>query len=217
MIDEFTCRKCPDGWWPYPNKSGCYPLPEQYMRWDSVYAIVPVVTSLIGIILTLFVIHTLVKYIDTPIVKASGRELSFILLAGILFNFLMTFALLAKPSIIICSLQRFGVSVKQSNFPPPSFLLFTHSWQLHLHPHPHAHPHSHTYTETHIYTLIPAISIFIFIVDLMFIPFFSLLLNTFNPLPLLFCPYFLPLLCFVSCFLLFTGPHELVDQKAHYS
>lgn len=113
VIDEFTCRKCKDGWWPYPNKSACYPLPEQYMRWDSVYAIVPVVTSLIGIVLTLFVIHTLVKYIDTPIVKASGRELSFILLAGILFCFLMTFALLAKPSVIMCSLQRFGVSVKE--------------------------------------------------------------------------------------------------------
>ena len=109
VVDEFTCKKCSDGWWPHENKSGCYQLPEQYMRWDSIYAIVPVVTSVLGILLTLFVIHTLIKALDTPIVKASGRELSFILLGGILFCFLMTFILLAKPSILSCSLQRFGV------------------------------------------------------------------------------------------------------------
>ena len=104
------------------------------MKWDSVYAIVPVVTSLVGIVLTLFVIHTLIRYIDTPIVKASGRELSFILLGGILFCFLITYALLAKPSVIICSLQRFGVSFLQSPslslallrifYSPPLLLLF---------------------------------------------------------------------------------------------
>lgn len=110
VIGEFTCKKCPDGWWPHQdNKSGCYQLPEQYMRWDSVFAIVPVSISVLGILLTLFVIWTFVKYMETPIVKASGRELSFILLGGILLSFLMSFILLAKPSLIICSLQRFGV------------------------------------------------------------------------------------------------------------
>ena len=109
VVDEFNCKKCLDGWWPHVNKSGCYQLPEQYLRWESVYAIVPVVTSVVGILLTLFVIHTFIKHLDTPIVKASGRELSFILLGGILFCFLITFVLLAKPSILSCAMQRFGV------------------------------------------------------------------------------------------------------------
>ena len=112
VVNEFSCEKCPDGWWPHQgNKSGCYQLPEQYMRWDSVYALVPVGISILGILLTIFVITTFVKYKETPIVKASGRELSFILLGGILFSFLMTFVLLAKPSLFICCIQRFGVSV----------------------------------------------------------------------------------------------------------
>ena len=112
VVNEFSCEKCPDGWWPHQgNKSGCYQLPEQYMRWNSVYALVPVGISVLGILLTIFVITTFVKYKETPIVKASGRELSFILLGGILFSFLMTFVLLAKPSLFICCIQRFGVSV----------------------------------------------------------------------------------------------------------
>ncbi|KAI1290802.1 Metabotropic glutamate receptor [Halotydeus destructor] len=109
VVGQFTCKKCPDGWWPTGDKADCYELPEQYMQWDSVFAIVPMVIAIVGILLTTFVIRTFMVHMETPIVKASGRELSFILLAGILVSFLMTFALLAKPSLLVCSFQRFGV------------------------------------------------------------------------------------------------------------
>ena len=48
---------------------------------------------------------------DTPIVKASGRELSYMLLAGILICYLNTFLLLTKPSPAACALQRVGVGL----------------------------------------------------------------------------------------------------------
>lgn len=134
VVNEFSCEKCPNGWWPHQvNKSGCFQLPEQYMRWNSVYALVPVGVSVIGILVTIFVITTFVKYKETPIVKASGRELSFILLGGILFSFLMTFILLAKPSLFICCIQRFGVSTflslslsSRTLFPWPKLFLLNH-------------------------------------------------------------------------------------------
>lgn len=109
-MDEFTCQDCGEARWPFEDKTGCYDLPQQYMRWDSMFAIIPIVISLIGVALTTFVIVTFTKYIETPIVKASGRELSFILLGGIMFCYLMTFILLAKPTIYTCTAQRFGVS-----------------------------------------------------------------------------------------------------------
>jgi len=68
-LDEFSCKKCADGWWPTANKSECFELPEQYMKWDSVFAIVPICISLFGVILTLFVIRTFIVHYDTPIVK----------------------------------------------------------------------------------------------------------------------------------------------------
>lgn len=43
---------------------------------------------------------------DTPVVRASGKELSFVLLAGILMCYLVTFALVLRPSDVVCSLQR---------------------------------------------------------------------------------------------------------------
>ena len=57
-------------------------------------------------VIVLFLIHD-----DTPIVKASGRELSYMLLAGILICYLNTFLLLTKPSPAACALQRVGVGL----------------------------------------------------------------------------------------------------------
>ena len=107
--DEMTCADCGTGFWPFENKTGCYELTENYMQWSSLYAMVPIGLSIAGIGLTTVVMVTFVRNFDTPIVKASGRELSFMLLSGFLVCYLMTFVLLAKPSPIICGIQRFGV------------------------------------------------------------------------------------------------------------
>lgn len=46
------------------------------------------------------------RHNDTPIVRASGRELSYILLAGIFMCYGVTFALVLKPTNIVCAIQR---------------------------------------------------------------------------------------------------------------
>lgn len=110
LPDEFSCQDCGVGRWPIPNKTSCYDLPQKYLRWDSVYSLISLSIACLGIALTLFVSVIFIKYLDTPVVKASGRELSFILLAGIAFCHLSTFVLLAKPTTFICGSQRFLVS-----------------------------------------------------------------------------------------------------------
>lgn len=42
----------------------------------------------------------------TPLVRASGRELSFVLLAGIALCYLVTLTLLLQPTNFLCALQR---------------------------------------------------------------------------------------------------------------
>ncbi|CAG0893388.1 unnamed protein product [Darwinula stevensoni] len=109
LADEFTCQDCGFGNWPHENKTGCYALTRQYMQWTSPFALIPIAISCAGILLTLAVIAVFVRYKETPLVRASGRELSFMLLAGILISYLNTFLLLAKPSPLFCGLQRFGI------------------------------------------------------------------------------------------------------------
>ena len=110
VLNETHCADCGEGRWPHKDKVSCFDLDLQYMQWYSLFAIVPVCIACLGISLTLFVIFTFIKYSDTPIVKASGRELSFILLVGIMFCYINTFILLAKPTLLTCAAQRFGVS-----------------------------------------------------------------------------------------------------------
>uniref|UniRef100_A0A8D2Q682 Metabotropic glutamate receptor 3 n=1 Tax=Varanus komodoensis TaxID=61221 RepID=A0A8D2Q682_VARKO len=109
LMDEFTCRDCGLGYWPNETLNGCYELPQEYIRWKDVWAIGPVTISCLGFISTLFVFGVFVKNNNTPIVKASGRELCYILLTGVLMCYSMTFIFIAKPSTVVCTLRRLGL------------------------------------------------------------------------------------------------------------
>lgn len=106
----YTCVDCQFSWWPSDNRTSCYQLVAQHMDWASAYAIVPAYLAGVGIVATLIVVATFIRNIRTPIVMASGRELSFTLLIGFLICFSMTFVLLAKPSPALCTAQRFGLT-----------------------------------------------------------------------------------------------------------
>ncbi|XP_034670526.1 metabotropic glutamate receptor [Drosophila subobscura] len=111
VYDDFTCKDCGPGLWPYPDKLSCFPLDIQYMRWNSLFALIPMAIAILGIAVTIIVIALFAKNHDTPLVRASGRELSYTLLFGILVCYCNTFALIAKPTIGSCVLQRFGIGV----------------------------------------------------------------------------------------------------------
>ncbi|XP_005796968.1 metabotropic glutamate receptor 2-like isoform X1 [Xiphophorus maculatus] len=106
LQDEYTCADCGFGQWPLANLTRCYDLPEEYIRWEDAWAIVPVTISCLGILCTLAVVGIFVKNNETPVVKASGRELSYILLMGVLMCYSMTFIYIAKPSTTVCTLRR---------------------------------------------------------------------------------------------------------------
>lgn len=93
-----------------PNelKTICIEIPEQFLRPESGWAIGAMSFSSTGILLTLFVVGIFVKHSDTPVVRASGRELSYVLLSGILLCYLVTFALVLRPTDFVCGVQRFG-------------------------------------------------------------------------------------------------------------
>ncbi|XP_052843537.1 metabotropic glutamate receptor 2 isoform X3 [Drosophila gunungcola] len=107
--DETHCKLCKLGTLPDAHKQYCRPIPEIYLKPGSAWAIGAMAFSATGILVTLFVMGVFVRHNDTPIVRASGRELSYILLAGIFMCYGVTFALVLKPTNIVCAIQRFGV------------------------------------------------------------------------------------------------------------
>ncbi|XP_043493444.1 metabotropic glutamate receptor isoform X2 [Polistes fuscatus] len=114
VYNEYTCMDCGPGSWPHADKRGCYHLPVKHIKWSSAFAIAPAVISCLGIAATLAVACLLFQHRDTPVVRASGRELTVVLLAGVLVCYLNTFLLLVRPTTVTCVLQRFGVGVSFS-------------------------------------------------------------------------------------------------------
>ncbi|XP_065332711.1 metabotropic glutamate receptor 2 isoform X4 [Cloeon dipterum] len=106
--DETQCLLCPQGTVPDQRHTKCEPIPEEYLRADSGWAIGAMAFSATGIVVTALVAGVFLRHHDTPVVRASGRELSYILLLGIFLCYAMTFILVLKPSDVVCGLQRFG-------------------------------------------------------------------------------------------------------------
>ncbi|XP_043932416.1 metabotropic glutamate receptor 4 [Protopterus annectens] len=106
QVDSYNCKPCPFNMRPNENHTGCRPIPIIKLEWSSPWAMIPVFIAIMGIIATLFVVVTFVRYNDTPIVKASGRELSYVLLTGIFLCYATTFLMIASPDVGICSLRR---------------------------------------------------------------------------------------------------------------
>ncbi|OQR69824.1 metabotropic glutamate receptor-like [Tropilaelaps mercedesae] len=104
VVNESTCADCGPSRWPHPHKRSCFDLPVQHMQWDSLFAAVPIAVAILGIVLTCGTIAVFLRNNETPIVKASGRELSYMLLSGILICYLMTFGVGLGFSIIYGSL-----------------------------------------------------------------------------------------------------------------
>uniref|UniRef100_A0A8I3WIF2 G-protein coupled receptors family 3 profile domain-containing protein n=1 Tax=Callithrix jacchus TaxID=9483 RepID=A0A8I3WIF2_CALJA len=114
QVDRYTCKMCPYDMRPTENRTGCRPIPIIKLEWDSPWAVLPLFLAVVGIAATLFVVITFVRYNDTPIVRASGRELSYVLLVGIFVCYATTFLMIAEPDLGTCSLRRIFLGLGMS-------------------------------------------------------------------------------------------------------
>ncbi|KAK9889154.1 hypothetical protein WA026_004428 [Henosepilachna vigintioctopunctata] len=106
-----TCTSCKPGWAPNKNIDGCDKLQAQVIDWLSPWALVPLVFSSFGIICTLFTTCVFIRYNKTPVIMASGRELCYVLLSGVLCCYSMSFIILAKPTVETCAVMRVGLGL----------------------------------------------------------------------------------------------------------
>ncbi|XP_054721404.1 metabotropic glutamate receptor 6-like [Uloborus diversus] len=108
---ETVCFECPFGYRPNEDHTECEEIPLRFMRINSGWAIGAMSFSSVGILSTIFTILVFIKHNNTPVVKASGRELSYVLLVGILMCYSMTFILVQEPTDVLCGAQQIGISL----------------------------------------------------------------------------------------------------------
>ncbi|OCT56587.1 hypothetical protein XELAEV_18004655mg [Xenopus laevis] len=113
IIDSISCFKCPDMEWPNERKNQCIGKTQDFLSYinDHISAFFSSIAILFFLI-ALVIMKVFVTHIDTPIVRANNRSLSFLLLVSIKLSFLSVFLFLGHPVDITCMLRNitFGIT-----------------------------------------------------------------------------------------------------------
>ena len=89
-----------------PSYVACELLPITTINFRHPLSIIICFVAGVGILISIFVVYIFVRFNATPVVKSTTRELSYLILTGILFCHLTAFVVLQKPSFMICVLTR---------------------------------------------------------------------------------------------------------------
>ncbi|XP_077996357.1 metabotropic glutamate receptor 3-like [Glandiceps talaboti] len=102
------CEKCQVGFWPNSDFTTCERITPTSMRWHDGVAICLLTLATIGEVITIFVGVFYIRHFRHVVIKASSRELSSILLFGVLLSFIMIYGFITTPSPNSCLLNRIG-------------------------------------------------------------------------------------------------------------
>uniref|UniRef100_A0A673X043 Olfactory receptor C family, h1 n=1 Tax=Salmo trutta TaxID=8032 RepID=A0A673X043_SALTR len=112
LTDSTKCKQCSLEYWSNGDKSRCVPKVVEFLSFDETMGILLAAISLVGACLTTLVSLVFFSFRETPIVKASNSELSFLLLFSLTLCFLCSLTFIGRPSEWSCMLRHtaFGIT-----------------------------------------------------------------------------------------------------------
>ncbi|XP_078524890.1 extracellular calcium-sensing receptor-like [Lissotriton helveticus] len=109
--DSENCFRCLDDQWPNEKRTACVPKVIEYLSYQEPLGVALSAIVTFSSFLTTAIWITFFKNRHTPVVKANNRELSYLLLGGILLCFLCCLLFIGEPQEITCLWRQpaFGV------------------------------------------------------------------------------------------------------------
>ena len=116
LVDNSTaCEACALLMWPdTASQTRCEPIELNFLHWNDSVSVALTILSVLGILISLVTMTIYALHRNTRLIKASSRELSAIILLGILLAYCTIFFYVARPDDITCAVNRFGFGVTLS-------------------------------------------------------------------------------------------------------
>ena len=104
-----ACIECEPGYIPNESKTECIAVQPSYLLWSDWLSFVILILTGLGIMVSTAVVVIFVAYRKHEVVKASSRELSAVLLIGIILCYVLPIFFIVMPLPWTCAVRRFGV------------------------------------------------------------------------------------------------------------
>ncbi|XP_043935127.1 vomeronasal type-2 receptor 26-like [Protopterus annectens] len=109
--DSAECLRCPIDQWPNEGRDKCLPKKKDFLSYAEPLGLT-LTTLALFCFLTVFIIFIIfIKYCNTPVVKANNRNISYILLSGLMLSSLSCLMFIGNPRTPTCMLRQaaFGI------------------------------------------------------------------------------------------------------------
>ncbi|XP_077137636.1 vomeronasal type-2 receptor 26-like [Ranitomeya variabilis] len=110
--DMSSCWKCPDDQWPNGKKNECIEKQIIYLSYEDFLGTTLTCSAIVLSLASLFILAIFTHYQNYSVIKATNRNLSFLLLLSLTFTFCSCLVFVGHPGHITCLLRQtvFGMS-----------------------------------------------------------------------------------------------------------